>query len=131
MKNILKYTALFLLAILIYSCGYKNLKPVMAQSADGFNIVILSDDGIVKQGSGKLFLEFRNAADNQLVDVGKVEVSAKMIMPGMPMISGADVKVADKPGRYTVKYDFEMGGDWDLTISYDSDKSIVIPLSVI
>jgi len=130
MKTFLKYIAFTLLIASFGACGNGNLKTVATQTSDNYNIVILSANGSVTHGSGKFYLEFHNAKDNQLVDVGKVEVNATMQMPGMPMVNDADVRPAETPGRYSVQYNFSMGGTWTLNIKYDTDKTFSMSLMV-
>lgn len=110
MKSILKRAVVIVFIVVLGACGNEELKTVTTQTSDNYNIVILSDEGSVKQGSGKFYIEFHHVKDNQLVDVGNVEVKANMPMPGMPMVNDAEVKATGKPGRYSVKYDLPMSG---------------------
>ena len=130
MKQVSKFGSLLLLLFVLARCGTGELKTVTTQSGEGYNIVVLSKSGAVKQGKGKYFLEFHKATDNQLVSVGEVNVRAEMQMPGTPMVNDAGVQATNTAGRYEVEYDFSMGGTWTLNIKFDTDKSATISLPV-
>lgn len=129
MKTILR-TAVFLTFLVIFgACSNRKLKTVTTQPVNNYNVVISSNSGSVKKGQGKFYIEFRDKRDDQLVDVGKIEIQATMSMPGMPMINDAEVKATNKPGRYSVKYDLSMIGTWTLNVKFD-DESFTMPLMV-
>jgi hypothetical protein len=104
------------------ACGGSSsagpLKELQRTKSGDLDIVLLSDDGDVRQGKDTFVLEFRRGSD--LVDVGTVKVNATMVMAGMaPMIGGSEVKPGDAKGRYTVSSDLNMAGSWRVVIEWD------------
>jgi hypothetical protein len=130
MKAILKLLTFIAFAIIFQACKNEDLKTVTTTTTDNYNIVVLSDKGSIKNGKGKFYLEFQNATKNQPVKVGNVGVQANMPMPGMPMVNDAEVSNTDKPGRYAVKYDLSMIGNWTLNVRFDDNKSVTLPITV-
>jgi hypothetical protein len=65
-----------------------------------------------------VLIEFRDAND-QLVDVGEVEMEANMNMPGMQAHEGATVQPAGGPGQYRAKIKPTMAGDWMTKLSFN------------
>jgi hypothetical protein len=130
MKAILKLLMFIAIAIIFEACKNEDLKIVTRTTTDNYNIVVLSDKGSIKNGKGKFYLEFQNATNNQPVNVGNVMVQANMPMPGMPMINDAEVSTTDNPGRYAVKYDLSMIGNWTLNVRFDDNKSVTLPVTV-
>ena len=129
MKTFLR-SAVFLTFIVVFgACNNGNLKTVTTQPVTNYNVVISSNSGSIKEGQGKFYIEFHSKKDDQLVDVGKIEIQATMSMPGMPMINDAEVKATNKPGRYSVKYDLSMIGTWTLHVNF-ADESFTMPLPV-
>jgi hypothetical protein len=120
-------------AMLLFGCAGNNdadLKPIQQQTVGDYTVSILSDTGTMKQGSTIYTLEFRKAADNQLTDVGKVEVSPVMEMSGMaPMMGGADVTPTGTPGRYEVKGNLTMAGLWKLNVKFGENQNVRFSLS--
>ena len=120
------------LFLLLASCqgNPSNLKPVQQQQVGSYTVTILSSTGTLKQGSSSYTLEFRKDADNQLADVGAVEVAPVMDMPGMaPMMGSAEVKSTGTPGRYDVRGNLTMGGLWKLNVKFGSGQSARFSLS--
>jgi len=121
------------IALLLFGCKSGNpadLKPVQQQKVGDYTVSILSETGAMKQGSSTYTLEFRKTPDNQLVDVGKVEVSPVMEMSGMaPMMGGADVTPTGTPGRYEVKGNLTMAGLWKVNVKFGDNQSVRFSLS--
>jgi len=89
----------------------ENLKEVKQQKAGDYTIVVLAPDGKIGEGKSEFVLEFRRASDNQPVDVGDVQLSSSMPMPGQPnMVAAVSATKTATPGRYTVSGTFEMKG---------------------
>jgi hypothetical protein len=64
-------------------------------------VAVLNETGDLKQGSNKVTLEFRRASDNQLADVGNVQVESTMEMKGMSsMLAKTNVTPSGTAGRY-------------------------------
>src|SRR5918912_118049 len=69
-----------------------NLKELERVQSGNLDVVLLSADESLTQGTDSFVLEFRNRSDQQLVDVGTVRVNATMSMPGMaPMLGTTSV----------------------------------------
>ena len=131
MRRIFSIVALTGLLLLGCSKGDpSNLKQVQQQRAGDYTVTILSETGTMKQGSTGYVLEFRNSADNQLADVGTVDVAPVMDMPGMaPMMGGAEVKPTGTPGRYGVKGNLTMSGLWKLNVKFGAGQTARFSLS--
>lgn len=113
------------LALLLTACGTSGeLKTVQQQQVGDYTVTVLSETGKVKNGANDFTLEFRNTADNQLVDVGAVEVAPIMEMPGMaPMMGTTTVMPGDMPGRYHVTCNLTMAGLWKFDVKFGSGQS--------
>lgn len=132
MKAKIKLTAIFLLGLFFVSCGgdLSNLQEIQRQKVGDFNVIILSQDGAIKQGEGTFVVEFRNVNSNKLVEVGSVTCEAVMQMAGMPMTGETTINFTDIPGRYDVKYNFSMKGNWLFTLYFNGKYRIQYTLNV-
>lgn len=108
-----------------------ELKEVKQQKAGEYTVALLAPGGALETGKNEFALEFRNAADNQPVDVGAVQVSCSMPMPGQPnMIAPVTATPAGTPGRYAMTGDFEMKGAWNLTATFGNGQKAQLSLKV-
>ena len=117
--------------LLLSACGGKGgvLKNVQQKQVGDYTVTVLSESGTLKNGANDFTLEFRKTTDNQLADVGKVEVSPVMEMAGMaPMMGSAEVRSTSMPGRYEVKGNLTMAGLWKVNIKF-SDQSVRFSLN--
>lgn len=125
-RMILAVTAIAVLGLTLTACGggdTSNLKQIEQQRAGETLVTVLSETGQLKQGPNKFVLEFRRASDNQLVDVGNVQLQSIMPMPGMaPMSGGASATPSGTPGRYNVESDFQMVGTWTFTVRFGNGQ---------
>lgn len=115
------------LGLALTACGGSgdsdNLKQIEQQRVGDYIVTAFSDTGQLKQGPNKFILEFRKAADNQLVDVGDVRLNSLMAMPGMsPMSGGASATPTGTPGRYSIESDFQMAGTWSFTVMFGNNQ---------
>jgi Cu(I)/Ag(I) efflux system membrane protein CusA/SilA len=92
---------------------------VQTVRAGDLDVVLLSSTGTLRQGKNAFTIEFRRGGTNTLVDVGSVQASANMPMPGMVMSSGLQVTPTAVPGRYAATADFGMAGAWQMAIEWD------------
>jgi len=137
-KATLTIPVVVILGLALAACGGKGsggsdseLKQIAQQRVGDYVVTLLSDTGQLKQGKNKYALEFRKAADNQLVDVGEVKLSSRMPMPGMSdMIGGASATPSGTPGRYTVESDFEMRGKWNFGATFGNNQRVMFPINV-
>jgi len=130
----MKLRVLFFAATFLFLFGCKsdpsNLKQVQQQRTGDYTVTILTDSGTMKQGSSSFTLEFRKASDNQLTDVGKVDVSPVMEMSGMaPMMGGAEVTATNTPGRYEVKGNLSMAGLWKVNVRFGENQNVRFSLN--
>src|SRR5437667_8364650 len=78
-----------------------EFKQIQQQRSGDYTITLLNDTGVLKQHSGHLRLEFRNASTNELANVSNVQVEASMKMQGMgPMFGNVSSMREVSPGRY-------------------------------
>ena len=91
---------------------------VLTQPAGNMTITVRGEGGGLKQGTTRFALEFRDAASGRLKDVGTVQVTASMAMPGMAMTAGGEVSRLRDAGRYLVAAEFSMSGAWRFTVSW-------------
>ncbi|HMV48448.1 MAG TPA: FixH family protein [Blastocatellia bacterium] len=135
-KSILAALAVLILGLTLAACSKSNgsggeLKQIAQQRVGDYVVTLLSDTGQLKQGKNTYALEFRKAADNQLVDVGEVKLSSRMPMPGMSdMTGGASATPSGTPGRYTVESDFEMRGKWNFGATFGNNQRVMFPINV-
>jgi len=119
--------------VALFGCSRSDpslLKPVQEQRAGGYTVTLLTETGTVKQGSSAATLEFRNTADNQLADVGTIEVSPVMEMAGMgPMMGSAEVDPASTAGRYNVHQNLSMGGLWKIDVKFGNAQKVRFSVS--
>jgi len=128
MKVMLASVVVVSLALVLTACGgsggdTSNLKQIEQQRAGEYLVTLLSETGQLKQGPNKFVLEFRKASDNQLTDVGNVQLNSLMPMPGMsPMSGGASATPSGTPGRYQIESDFQMVGTWNFTVKFGNGQ---------
>jgi hypothetical protein len=114
----------FLLAALVVACAPggepASLRELHRVRSGDLDVVLLSPNEAVRQGTDTLFLEFRSAADGEVTDVGEVKAVATMPMAGMaPMTGGVEVVPTETGGRYSMTTDLSMAGDWRIAIEWD------------
>jgi len=117
---------LVVVAVTLISCSPKSseLKLVQQQQSGDYKITILSESGSIQQGKKPFTLEFRRATDDQLVDVGTVDVAPIMEMAGMgPMMAPTQVTPSGTPGRYTAIGNLTMSGQWKFNITFGKGQS--------
>jgi hypothetical protein len=108
-----------------------DLKEVKQQKAGDYTIVVLAPEGKLGEGNNEFALEFRRASDNQPVDVGDVQLSSSMPMPGQPnMVASVFASKTATPGRYTVTGNFDMRGAYDTSVSFANGQKAQISLKV-
>jgi hypothetical protein len=132
MRRLLFVAALALLIVFGCKSGTgsdpANLKPIQQQVVGAYTVSVFSETGTIKNGSSTYVLEFKKG--DQLVDVGKVEVSPVMEMSGMaPMIGTAEVTTTATPGRYEVKSGLSMSGLWKVNVKFAGDQSVRLSLN--
>jgi hypothetical protein len=123
-------TTILAMTLLACSRGSQELKLVQQQQSGDYKISILSETGTIQQGKKPFTLEFRRATDDQLVDVGTVNVAPVMEMAGMsPMMASTQVTPSDTPGRYTAIGNLTMSGHWKVDITFGKGQTARFNLS--
>jgi hypothetical protein len=77
--------------------------------------------GQLQKGDNNVLIEFRDS-DGQLVDVGDVNFTIDMNMPGMVMHGGGLAQRTGTAGQYRAKVRADTAGDWSAKISYDGPR---------
>jgi hypothetical protein len=96
-----------------------ELKVIQTQKTKDAVITLKSESGRWRQGANAFVLEF-TSPDGKTLDVGKVNLSTSMAMPGMaPMIAGATMSPDKAPGRYLGTISFPDSGARQVTVSWD------------
>jgi len=100
--------------------GTANAARVVQTVPSGdLEIVLLAPTGALQRGRNTFTVEFHRAGTPTLVDVGRVQGSAHMSMPGMAMSGEMEIGAAGVPGRYNATAEFGMAGAWRFTIDWD------------
>jgi hypothetical protein len=94
-------------------------KVISSQKVGDKVISILNETDTLKKGQGDFLIEFRNASDNNLSDLGPINASAFMQMTGGPMKGDLSVTKTEIPGRYVAKYNFTMPGTWNFDLTFE------------
>lgn len=96
-----------------------ELKVIQTQKTKDAVIALKSETGPWVQGKNSFVLEFTSPS-GQPLDVGKVELSASMTMPGMaPMVGGATLSPDKAPGRYLGTISFPDSGTRQVTVTWN------------
>jgi hypothetical protein len=80
-------------------------------------VKLMDPAGQLQKGDNNVLIEFRDS-DGQLVDVGDVNFTIDMNMPGMAMRGGGPSQKTAAPGQYRAKVKADMAGDWNAKISF-------------
>ena len=114
--------AVFAFVVLMAGCSRPpegSLKELATADVGELDVVLLAPSEALQQGPGFALLEFRDG-NGMLVDVGMVQASATMPMPGAAtMTGGSEIKPTPAPGRYEVATDFSMAGKWYLQVEWN------------
>jgi Cu(I)/Ag(I) efflux system membrane protein CusA/SilA len=120
--------ATILIAIgLIYGASFvwhkasakKITSPSFAtQTVNDLTINLMAPTGQLQKGDNNVLIEFRDS-DGQLVDVGDVNFTIDMNMPGMQVHEGGPAQKTGTAGQYRAKVKADMAGDWNARVSYD------------
>ena len=86
---------------------------------DDLVITLSNAEGALRQGSNRFRIEFRSARTNERVDVGTVQLSGTMTMPGMVMTGLITITPAGQPGVYDVTGEYGMAGSWQMTLEWN------------
>lgn len=123
-KRIQKLLAILLVALVSFglaACGQGgDMKVIQTVKAKDLTITLLGPLGELKQGKNDFVVEFRSAANNQPVDVGRVAIASTMSMPGMaPMSARVELEPSGQIGRYQARAGFAMSAAWRFSVQWD------------
>jgi len=99
--------------------GAPALTELQKVKAGMLDVVLLSPRDTLRHGTDDFVIEFRNASEGKLADVGAVRATASMPMAGSPMFGSLTVTKTEVPGRYRADGEFSMAGTWRLAIEWD------------
>jgi hypothetical protein len=97
-------------------------RPFAAQTVNGLTVNLYAKSGGLRFAENEITIEFRDAANNEPVDVGSVKFDLDMNMPGMVMHSASTITPTGEPGRYRAKIKPDMAGDWVAKLTYDGPR---------
>jgi hypothetical protein len=98
--------------------GAPTGKVIQELQSGDLRVALRNESGGLHQGGNAFTLEFRSAANNELVDVGDVRLAGAMTMPGMTMSGGIKVQRIGR-GRYSATADFGMSGAWRFSLDWN------------
>jgi Cu(I)/Ag(I) efflux system membrane protein CusA/SilA len=96
--------------------------PFATRTANGLTVNFYHPQGGLKFAMNEVTIEFRDAANNEPVDVGTVKFDLDMNMQNMVMHSGSTITPEGTPGRYRAKIKPDMAGDWTAQLHYDGPR---------
>ena len=127
MKKFAIASSLMGLAILVAACGSKSTdtgKAIKsAPAGNNLTVALATSDGVLKHGNAEFTLTFADSSGKP-VDVGAVALVFHMPQMGTmaEMNDAATFTTTDTPGVYRGKADIEVGGEWQVRITYDGPK---------
>jgi hypothetical protein len=95
--------------------------PFATQTVNDLTVKLMAPAGQLQKGDNNALIEFRDS-DGQLVDVGDVNFTIDMNMPGMVARGGGPAQKTGTAGQYRAKVKADMAGDWNARISYDGPR---------
>ena len=113
------------LAVLLSACGSKNADTTgkvikSAPAGNNLTVSLATSDGVLKKGKTEFTLTFADSSGKP-VDVGSVALTFHMPQMGTmaEMNDAATFTTTDTPGVYRGKADIEVGGEWQVKITYE------------
>lgn len=122
MKKLL--IAFVVLTVFTLACGSKDTTSgkVLKSAPAGNNLTVslATSDGVLKKGKTEFTLTFADSAGKP-VDVGAVALTFHMPQMGTmsEMNDAATFTTTETPGIYRGKADIEVGGEWQVKITYE------------
>ncbi len=122
MKKLL--IAFVVLTVFTLACGSKDTTSgkVLKSAPAGNNLTVslATSDGVLKKGKTEFTLTFADSAGKP-VDVGAVALTFHMPQMGTmsEMNDAATFTTTEAPGIYRGKADIEVGGEWQVKITYE------------
>jgi hypothetical protein len=95
--------------------------PFATQTVNDLTVKLMAPAGQLQKGDNNVLIEFRDS-DGQLVDVGDVNFTIDMNMPGMAMRGGGPAQKTGTAGQYRAEVRADMAGDWNAKISFGGPR---------
>jgi len=125
MKKFVFRLTLIGLAIFVVACGSKTAGSVVksAPAGNDMTVALATSDGVLKHGDSEFTLTFSDSAGKP-VDVGAVALTFHMPQMGSmaEMNNPATFTTTETPGVYRGKANIEVGGEWQVKVTYDGPK---------
>lgn len=127
MKKLVYVLSLISLALIIAACGSKTSDTgkviKTAPAGNNLTVALATNDGPLKHGDSEFMLTFSDSSGNP-VDVGAVSLTFHMPQMGTmaEMNDTATFTTTETPGVYLGKANIEVGGEWQVRITYDGPK---------
>lgn len=124
MKSLLILSSVVALAVLLAACGSKEESTegkVIKSVPAGNNLTVsLASDSVLKRANTEFTLTFTDAS-GKTVDVGAVALTFHMPQMGTmaEMNDAASFTTTETPGVYRGKANVQMGGEWQVRITYE------------
>jgi hypothetical protein len=81
----------------------------------------MSSKGQLRKGDNNVLIKFQDVSGSP-VDVGSVNFTIDMNMPGMVMHSGGPAQRTKTAGQYRANIKADMAGDWNAKLSFDGPR---------
>jgi len=102
------------------------------QTVNDLIVKLMAPAGQFQTGDNNVLIEFRDS-DGQLVDVGDVNFTIDMNMPGVVMHGGGLAQKTGTAGQYRAEVRADMAGDWNASVSYqgpEGNEQATFPINV-
>lgn len=88
---------------------------VDSQAEEVATVVLVTPEEEIAMGETELILEVQDSMTGETIEVEMLEVSASMPMENEePMMKEVEVEPSEEPGKFKVKTNLEMQGEWEL-----------------
>ncbi|MEK6281654.1 MAG: FixH family protein [Acidobacteriota bacterium] len=127
MKKLMIAFGVLVLTVFALACGSKDTPSgkVIKTASAGNNLTasLATSDGVLKKGRTEFTLTFADSSGKP-VDVGAVALTFHMPQMGTmsEMNDAATFTTTETPGVYHGKADIEVGGEWQVRITYEGPK---------
>jgi hypothetical protein len=95
--------------------------PFATQTVNDLTVKLMAPAGQLRKGDNNVLIEFRDSGGH-LVDVGNVNFTIDMNMPGIVMHAGGPAQKTGTAGPYRAKVRADMAGDWSASVSYQGPE---------
>jgi len=92
--------------------------PFITRTIDDLTVKLVNREGGLRRGEKDVLIEFRDRA-GQPVDVGNVNLTIDINMPGMVVHGGGPAQKTGTAGQYRAEVRADMAGDWNAKLSFE------------